>query len=134
MKLFPALSALLGLLALAACTPSSEVIGKRLYNDNCTACHGPTGQGDGPLSADLKKQPSDLTLISQHNGGTFPLTRVLSTIDGYTRSQMGNTVMPEFGDELQSGPKVLVDTGDGIETPTPARLVALAEYLRSIQR
>jgi hypothetical protein len=58
----------------------------------------------------------------------------MSTIDGYTRSRAGNTVMPEFGIDLQAGPLVYIDTGDGTKTPTPSRLVALAEYLRSIQR
>ena len=122
------------LVLLGACAPAPEVVGKRLYNDHCTSCHGQSGLGDGPLSDQLTRDVPDLTQISARNGGVFPLAEVISTIDGYTRRQDGNTVMPEFGIDLQAGPLVPLDTGDGIETPTPSRLVALAEYLRSIQR
>jgi hypothetical protein len=41
--------------------------------------------------------------------------------------------MPEFGaDDL--GPLVVVEVEDGIGTPIPADLIALSEYLRSVQR
>jgi len=40
--------------------------------------------------------------------------------------------MPAFAD-LVDGDLVPFDGGDGIMTPTPVRLVQLAEYLRSIQ-
>ena len=40
--------------------------------------------------------------------------------------------MPEFA-PLMEGDQVLFDGGDGIATPTPERLVALAEYLKAIQ-
>ena len=62
------------------------------------------------------------------------MAEVMSVIDGYTRRTAGNVTMPEFGADLQAGDLVLVDTGDGIVTPTPERLVALAEYLESVQR
>ncbi len=58
----------------------------------------------------------------------------MSTIDGYTRRSDRASVMPELGVVLQEGPLVLVDTGDGIMTPTPANLVALANYLESLQK
>ena len=134
MRLLPTLYILVILMALSACVAAPKAVGKRLYNDNCTGCHGQNGIGDGPLSADLETPVPDLTLISSRNGGVFPMAQVMSTIDGYTRSRAGNTVMPEFGIDLQAGPLVYIDTGDGTKTPTPSRLVALAEYLRSIQR
>ena len=58
----------------------------------------------------------------------------MSQIDGYRRARAGDVVMPEFGAALQAGELVLFDTGDGIVSPTPERLVDLALYLRSIQR
>lgn len=33
--------------------------GARLYNENCVACHGATGHGDGPLAASLNPRPKD---------------------------------------------------------------------------
>ena len=134
MKLQFALTATATLALAVACAPMPKTVGKSLYQNNCTACHGTGARGDGPLADSLRTPPPDLTLISRRNGGTFPMADVMSQIDGYTRSRHGDTAMPEFGIDLQDGPLVLLDTGDGIETPTPSRLVALAEYLRSIQR
>ena len=39
------------------------------------------------------------------------------------------TVMPQFAPLLDHDQIVLFDSGDGIATPTPLRLVQLAEYL-----
>ncbi|MEZ5887203.1 MAG: hypothetical protein R3D56_10020 [Paracoccaceae bacterium] len=41
--------------------------------------------------------------------------------------------MPEMGQVFQDSPTVIVDTGDGIETPVPETLLALADYLRDLQ-
>ncbi|MCX7890589.1 MAG: cytochrome c [Rhodobacteraceae bacterium] len=118
---------------LAGCTPAEpEPTGRALFAQFCAGCHGSGGRGDGPAAAGLARRPADLTGIAARNGGSFPMARVMSTIDGYTRRGDGS-VMPELGAVLGEGPVVLVDTGDGIATPAPARLVALAEYLRGIQ-
>lgn len=119
--------------ALWACAPAPEVAGRALYGEFCTSCHGASGRGDGPAAAGLGRTPADLTRISARNGGSFPLAEVLSTIDGYTRAREDDLTMPEFGVMLEDGPLVTVDTGDGIPTPVPARLLALAEYLGTIQ-
>ncbi len=122
------------LLTLAGCVPPPpDRSGRALFQDNCVGCHGTGGRGDGPAAAGLDRRPADLTGISRRNGGTFPMARVMSVIDGYSRAQHGAQVMPEFGEVLDGGQTVLADTGDGIMTPAPADLVAIAEYLRSIQ-
>lgn len=119
-------------LAGAACMPPApEVSGRALYADYCAACHGDGGRGDGPAAAGLTPPPVDLTRLSAGNAGVFPTAQVMSYVDGYTRSDVAG--MPEFGD-LLDGPRIPFDTGDGIPTPTPEPLVALAEYLRSLQR
>ena len=76
----------------------------------------------------------DLTLIAQRNGGEFPLVDTMSFIDGYTRPGTYSPAMPKFSDTLFASPMVLYDSGDGILTPTPSALVALVEYIQSIQR
>lgn len=125
--------ALLGL-TLSACAPERQVSGRALYEDFCLSCHGASGRGDGPAAAGLDHPPADLTRIAARNGGTFPTTRVMSVIDGYTRRGDRASVMPELGVALQEGPVVLYDAGDGVATPTPANLVALANYLQRLQR
>jgi mono/diheme cytochrome c family protein len=125
--------ALLGL-TLSACAPERQVSGRALYEDFCLSCHGASGRGDGPAAAGLDHPPADLTGIAARNGGTFPTTRVMSVIDGYTRRGDRASVMPELGVALQEGPVVLYDAGDGVATPTPTNLVALANYLQRLQR
>ena len=98
----------------------------------CATCHGSGGKGDGEMAAGLARKPADLTGLSKRNGGTFPMTRVMGKIWGYTGGRNGETPMPQFG-ALLGGDLVLYDSGDGIQTPTPVRLVQLAEYLRGLQ-
>ena len=44
-------------------TPNSGDIaqGSKLYAEHCAACHGPTGNGDGPDAKDLKPRPPSLS-------------------------------------------------------------------------
>lgn len=130
---FGGAGAVVGLVLLAACTPPAppEISGRALFAANCVGCHGVSARGDGPAASGLPKRPADLTRIAARNGGDFPTARVMSTINGYFRP--GSSVMPHFGD-VTGGPTVLVDSGDGIMTPAPEGLVALADYLRSVQR
>ena len=128
-------AALAGAMALAAgCTPQQpeEVSGRALYAENCAVCHGTGGRGDGPAAGGMSPPPTDLTLLSRTNNGTFPLVAVMSYVDGYTREDRAEG-MPAFG-ALLEGRTMMVETGDGVLTPTPEPLVELAEYLRSFQR
>ncbi|GAB5445968.1 c-type cytochrome [Gymnodinialimonas sp.] len=122
----------------AACTPdledrTSAANGAALFAQNCAACHGAQGQGyDGP--ARDWTPPPDLTLLSQRNGGVFPEIEALATIFGSAdHTNPEGRAMPEFG-AGDLGPTVVVEVEEGIGTPIPADLVALSEYLRSIQR
>jgi len=40
-------------------TPELLSQGKKLYEQNCSSCHGAKGDGKGPASATLKPAPSD---------------------------------------------------------------------------
>ncbi len=121
-------------LTLAACLPTAAppTTGASDFADLCAPCHGPTGVGNGPMAADLVKKPADLTGLSARNGGTFPMARVMSKIWGYSKGEGAPSMMPQFGPLLDS-PTVLVDVGDGVQTPTPSRLIDLANYLTTIQ-
>ena len=122
--------ALAGLVA--ACAPGTTIAsGHRDYMTLCADCHGPLGKGDGPMAAGLDQRPADLTTIVARNDGAFPKARLMSHIYGFTMGR-GDTPMPAFGD-LLDGATVLYDSGDGIATPTPARLVGLIEYVEGLQ-
>lgn len=131
-QLRPAL-VLLALPLMAACVDPnhSPETGAEDYAAYCASCHGASGKGDGEIAGVLSRKPSDLTTLSAKNKGVFPTTKVMAQIWGYAGAK-GRGVMPDFGPLLQ-GDMVPYDGGDGIETPTPIRLVELAEYLKRLQ-
>jgi mono/diheme cytochrome c family protein len=126
--------------ALAACLPAAErapaqgaiPTGAEDFATYCVTCHGSGGRGDGPQAASLPRRPADLTTLSARNGGSFPMTRVMAKIWGYT--ERDGEVMPQFAPLLDSENLVLFDSGDGIDTPTPRRLVQLGQYVETLQR
>ncbi|MEO0939104.1 MAG: cytochrome c [Pseudomonadota bacterium] len=124
--------------ALAGCNmivpepDTSAAFGARAFQDKCAVCHGVDGTGAGVASLGLGGPPPDLTLLSAQNGGVFPRDYVMSVIDGFTRQSHPHTAMPEFGAE-DMGPTVQVEQ-DGISTPIPSDLIALANYLETIQQ
>lgn len=124
----------LGLAAIvAACAPPTPAVGARAdFAAYCAVCHGPDGRGGGPLAEGLETAPADVTLVSRRNGGVFPKAQVMGHIAGYTMGR-SDSPMPQFS-ELLDGPQVMFDDGSGQLVPTSARLVALADYVQSIQR
>jgi hypothetical protein len=98
----------------------------------CADCHGAGGHGDGPAAAELSPRPADLTQLAARSGGAFPTTRVMAKVWGYAGGK-GSGVMPAFA-PLMEGVLIPYDGGDGIDTPTPERLVALAEYVKALQK
>jgi mono/diheme cytochrome c family protein len=122
-------------LLVAACAPeempqASE--GRDLFMTNCAVCHGADGLGNGPMALAMDPLPADLTVIASQNGGTLPVAEILSKIDGYAQGGITGPSMPQFGDLLR-GDLVPLDTGDGVMTPTPRKLVALLAYIDTIQ-
>jgi mono/diheme cytochrome c family protein len=129
-RIFGGLAVILGL---AGCVPDPTVDGRRAFIEDCSACHGTDARGGGSFGQQLIKVPPDLTGLALANGGTFPRDRVMSTIDGFRRGDHFSEAMPRFG-EGDMGPTIIVEDENGIGTPVPARLLALAEYLETLQR
>jgi mono/diheme cytochrome c family protein len=116
------------------CTPASMPEadeGRAFYAANCTACHGQTGRGDGPMAANLTPKPTNLTLLAADNGGTFPTARALAYVYGDAQQAHLARVMPQFGGAMADD-LVPLDV-EGTLTPTPRVLAALLSYLESIQ-
>ena len=129
---------MIALFGLAACVlpgakTEEQVTGAEDFAAYCAGCHGAGGKGDGEMAAGLAKRPADLTGLTARNEGTFPTTRVMAQIWGYTGGQDGGRVMPQFS-ALLDGALVPYDGGDVIATPTPIRLVELAEHLKTLQK
>lgn len=115
-----------------AAAPTVET-GRAAFMEDCAACHGEDARGGGPMATDLRDLPPDLTRIAARHGGTFPRDYVMSVIDGYARGEHFSPAMPEFG-AGDMGPIIIVEEVEGLGTPVPTRLLALAEYLEAVQR
>ena len=100
--------------------------GKQEYQENCTACHGDAGKGDGRMAEILTIKPADLTQISQRNGGAFPFWRVYGVIEG-TVPVKGHAYMPDWQSRFSA---------DESKPGYPAsylRILTLTHYLETIQ-
>ena len=126
----------IGFVAHGQQTPKTRLqvtaIGKELFHQYCSVCHGVDAKGNGSLydsrSADksVRVPPADLTLLSQRNAGKFPAAHVREAI--YSKGPIpahGTPDMPTWGDvfsNLKSDPKL-------IET----RVRNLTAYIESLQ-
>ena len=97
----------------------------------CAACHGESGQGDGPVAKGLPITTPDLTRLRERKGDKFSEDVLRKIIDGREIVIVhGTRYMPVWGyefwveegadDEAQERVDVIVDN--------------LIQYLRSIQR
>jgi len=125
--------AIIQTLPLSAALAKQEPVGKEEYRENCAACHGLEGRGDGPVATYLKVKTPDLTQLSRKRGGKFPVQELFRAIDGrQTKGVHGDRAMPIWGDRYKV--KATKEFGGyGSETAVRDRIVKLVEYLRTIQ-
>jgi mono/diheme cytochrome c family protein len=104
------------------------VAGAYAFRTYCASCHGADGKGEGPMAANLRFQPPDLTLIAQRSGGSFPAERVRRIVDGRDPLKgHGGSDMPIWGDAFKDA-----DTGYD-EAQAKARVQSVVDYLKTIQ-
>jgi mono/diheme cytochrome c family protein len=123
----------LGTATLAA-SAEQEPPGSQLYRRYCGACHGPQGKGDGVASSFMRPSPADLTLLAKRHGGEFPLDLVVKTIDGRDMPRVhGDPWMPVWGTVLSEDVAQEGKPKAAVEGKVQGRILAIAEYLRTIQ-
>jgi mono/diheme cytochrome c family protein len=72
--------------------------GRDLFLEHCAVCHGADATGKGPMAAELKTSPADLTRTSARNQGTFPASRIVEVIRyGGNMPGHGPSGMPVWG-------------------------------------
>ena len=120
--------------ATIAASAEQEPPGRQLYLRYCGACHGPQARGDGVASSFMRPSPPDLTLIAKQHGGEFPLDLVVKKIDGREMPRVhGDPWMPVWGTVLSEDDAGADKPKDAVEGKVQGRILAIAEYLRTIQ-
>jgi len=74
-----------------AVSQSSLAAGQKIYLKRCVACHGKTGNGDGPDAADLGIHPAKLS---------DPLIREETDGELFWKITVGKKPMPNYGTRL----------------------------------
>lgn len=101
--------------------------GAQAFRTYCASCHGPAGRGDGPVAAQLRQAPPDLTQFSARNGGVFPSVRLGRIIDGRDVAAHGIREMPVWGDAFMALPGRLT------QQQVNERIEAIVKYLAGLQ-
>ncbi len=115
--------------------PFANYGGAQLFARFCASCHGPQGEGDGPVAPSLRVMIPDLTELSKRSGGRFPDERVREIIDGRAvLPAHGTRPMPVWGYELEAragaGDTPVAHPRDAAQT----LIDRLVDHLRSMQR
>lgn len=108
-------------------------VGAGLYATHCAACHGAEARGNGPKAPELNPQPADLTALMAGNGGTFPLLRVASRIDGRAPLVAHGSPMPVFGPFFEGVLSVAMKTDSGQPVMLSQPVADLIAWLQAVQ-
>jgi Cytochrome c len=122
----------LGAIVVLSAGVAAAQTGKKDYDDNCAACHGPDGKGAGSATYVIPQiNPADLTHITKRSGGTFPFDKVVASIDG--RDQIPSHKrfdMPFWGVRFQEPEKEF--TPDS-EARVKQRIADIVRYIETMQ-
>jgi mono/diheme cytochrome c family protein len=104
-----------------------SLAGRDNFRAYCASCHGASGKGDGPVTAELLTPPADLTALSRRNDGQFPRARVTGYVEGTGRElpAHGPTAMPVWGPIFRAF--------DPSDARVRQRIENLVTYIESIQ-
>lgn len=110
-------------------------IGESEYLQHCAACHGLSGLGDGPIGQFLKTPAPNLAMISERNGGKYPVQKIYEIIDGSSVvAAHGTRDMPLWGDRYrkESDPQT-PDQASLANDQAQQRVLSLVYYLGTMQ-
>lgn len=111
-------------------------LGKIEFVNNCAACHGVDGKGNGSLGNLLQRSPPDLTMLAKNNKGVLPMSRLYEVMEGAGVPSHGTRDMPIWGKEyLVEESQKLREARGAYDAPAVvrARILTLLEYISRIQ-
>lgn len=142
--IYTAATAKLAMITVIACMSSSGLAqdfdaGKSEYQSSCETCHGQDGKGNGPLSAQLKVPPADLTVLAKKNNSIFPVMSIYEVIDGRQAIPgHGTRDMPIWGnrytvEQIQTQQALRNRPYYDPEATVRVRILSIIDYLYRIQ-
>ncbi len=116
--------------AFAGAASAADHGGKPIYEQYCASCHGTTGDGKGPVAAEMKASPADLRRLGQKYGMPLPKPKLREIIDGreMTRAH-GTPDMPVWGDRLVSSAPPTTN----INLFKRGTIIAIIDYIDTLQ-
>jgi mono/diheme cytochrome c family protein len=116
-----------GCLSLPFAAAADDVSGAALFANHCAACHGPQGEGDGPVAGVMQITVPNLRTLAQRNHGTFPADSVARYIDGREiPASHGDRQMPIWGDVFSA-------EASGSEKDVQTRIAAIVAFVKKLQ-
>jgi mono/diheme cytochrome c family protein len=107
---------------------TSAASGQEMYHSYCAVCHGTDGKGVGPAASALKVPPTDLSTLSEKNGGKFPALHISSILRGEAETPAhGSKDMPVWGPLFRN-------LSQGHDAEVQQRISNLNQYIESIQK
>ena len=105
--------------------------GQKLYLQYCSSCHGIDGRGNGTVTPYLKLKVPDLSLLKKHHKGIYPLSDVMTAIDGSRAVRAhGDRQMPVWGEQFRKEAEKEKYT----ELTSLLKAKVIAEYVATLQR
>jgi mono/diheme cytochrome c family protein len=125
--------AAIGVILLVSCSASGQGAGQegaQLFARHCASCHGPVGEGDGPVAAAMVITVPNLRSLSARSDGQFPREAVMRYIDGRDLpAAHGDRVMPVWGDTFAAA-AADAESADQIARD---RITAITEFVEQLQ-
>lgn len=108
-----------------------EINGAGLFARYCASCHGPVGEGDGPVASVMAVAVPNLRTLRSRANGTFPRDAVVRYIDGRELpAAHGDRIMPVWGATFAEQADD-VESGDEIARRRIAAITAFVEQLQN---
>lgn len=125
--------ALLGITAFVLSSATGQDFdtdGESLFSQYCASCHGPIGEGDGPVADAMVITVPNLRTLRARSDGSFPRDAVMRYIDGRDLpAAHGDRMMPVWGDtfaDIPQGSEADVDVAT-------QRIQAITEFIERLQ-
>jgi mono/diheme cytochrome c family protein len=102
--------------------------GQEMYASYCGVCHGANATGNGPAQSALKIPATDLTTLSEKNGGKYPAMHVSSVLRGDAElAAHGSKDMPVWGPLFRN-------MSQGHDAEVQQRIANINAYIESLQK